>query len=39
MILSETTYDWYVSYVTLLCGDAIAIPTDKELPENELEKM
>ncbi len=39
MILSETTYDWYVSYVTLLCGDAIAIPTDKELPENELENI
>ena len=39
MILSETTYDWYESYVTLLCGDAIAIPTDKELPENELENV
>lgn len=39
MILSETTYDWYVAYVTLLCGDAIAIPTDKELPENELENV
>lgn len=39
MILSETTYDWYVSYVTLLCRDAIAIPTDKELPENELENV
>ncbi len=39
MILSETTYDWYVSYVTLLCGDAIAIPTDKELPDNELENV
>ena len=39
MILSETTYGWYVSYVTLLCGDAIAVPTDKELPENELENV
>ncbi len=39
MILSETTYDWYVSYVTLLCGDAIAIPTDRELPDNELENV
>ena len=39
MILSETRDDWYVSYVTLLCGDAIAIPTDKELPENELENV
>ena len=39
VVVSETTYDWYVSYVTLLCGDAIAIPTDKELPENELENV
>lgn len=39
LILSETTYSWYVSYVTLLCGDAIAVPTDKELPENELENV
>lgn len=39
LILSETTYAWYVSYITLLCGDAIAVPTDKELPENELENV
>ena len=34
LIISETTYHWYVSYMTLLCGDIIAVPTDKELPEN-----
>ncbi|MGN1270097.1 MAG: AMP-binding protein [Clostridia bacterium] len=39
LILSETTYAWYVSYATLLCSDAIAIPTDKELPNNELENI
>ena len=39
VILSETTYDWYVSYMTLLCGNGIAIPTDKELPDNELENV
>lgn len=39
LIISETTYHWYVSYMTLLCGDIIAVPTDKELPENELENV
>lgn len=39
MIISDTTYEWYVSYMALLCGAAIAVPTDKELPENELENL
>ncbi len=39
LILSETTYNWYVAYMTLLCGNGIAVPTDKELPDNELENV
>lgn len=39
MIIGETTYDWYVSYTALLCGAGIAVPTDKELPDNELENL
>lgn len=39
IIISETTYDWYVSYISLLCGAGIAVPCDKELPENELENL
>lgn len=39
LIISETTYEWYVSYMTMLCGKGIAIPTDKELPDNELENV
>lgn len=39
VIVSETTYDWYVSYMTMLCGAGIAVPTDKELPDNELENV
>lgn len=35
VIISETTYEWYVSYMALLCGGGIAVPMDKELPENE----
>ena len=36
-LISETTYDWYVSYAACLCGAGIAVPLDKELPENEFE--
>lgn len=39
LILGETTYEWYVSYTALLCGAGIAVPTDKELPDNELENI
>lgn len=39
LIISETTYHWYVAYMTMLCGNGIAIPTDKELPDNELENI
>ena len=37
VIGSETTYDWYVSYMAMLCGVGIVAPVDKELPDNELE--
>jgi len=36
VIIGQNTYYWYVSYMTLLCSDAIAVPVDKELPDNEL---
>lgn len=39
VIVSETTYDWYVSYMAMLCGAGIVVPTDKELPDNELENV
>lgn len=39
LVLGETTYEWYVSYMALLCGAGIAVPTDKELPDNELENV
>ncbi len=39
VIVSETTYDWYVSYMAMLCGVGIAVPVDKELPDNELENV
>ena len=35
VIISETTYEWYVSYMAMLVGVGIAVPMDKELPDNE----
>lgn len=39
MIVGETQYGWYVSYMAMLCGVGIAVPTDRELPVNELENI
>lgn len=36
IIIGENTYHWYVSYMALLCSNFIAVPVDKELPENEI---
>ena len=36
VIIGENTYHWYVSYMAMLCGSGIAVPVDKELPENEI---
>lgn len=39
VIIGENTYHWYISYMTMLCGAGIAVPVDKELPENEIENV
>ena len=39
VIIGETQYGWYMSYMAMLCGVGIAVPADKELPENELENV
>ncbi len=38
-ILSETRYEWYVSYLAILSGEAIVVPLDKEQPVAELTTM
>ena len=38
-IIGENTYNWYVSYMAMLCGVSIAVPVDKELPANEIENV
>ena len=39
IIIGENTYYWYVSYFSILCGVGIAVPVDKELPNNEIENV
>lgn len=39
VIIGENQYDWYVSYIATLIGAGIAVPVDKELPENEIENV
>ena len=39
VIIGENTYQWYVSYMAMLCSEGIAVPVDKELPANEIENV
>ena len=39
IIIGETQYGWYVSYMAMLCGVGIVSPIDRELPENEIENL
>ena len=39
IIIGETQYGWYISYMAMLLGVGIAVPVDRELPENELENV
>lgn len=39
VIIGEAQYDWYASYMSILCGVGIAVPIDKELPTNEIENL
>ena len=39
IIIGENQYGWYLSYMALLCGAGMAVPVDKELPQNEIENL
>lgn len=39
VIIGENQYGWYVSYMAVLIGAGLAVPVDKELPENEIENV
>ncbi|MDD4096829.1 MAG: AMP-binding protein [Oscillospiraceae bacterium] len=38
-ILSETRYEWYVTYLATTNGTGIVVPIDKELPANEIASL
>ncbi len=38
-ILSETKYEWYVSYMAITNGNGCVVPLDKELKSDDLEAM
>ena len=37
VVIGETRYQWYVTYMATICGAGIIVPLDKDLPVNELE--
>lgn len=38
-ILAETCYPWYVSYLSVVNGEAVVVPLDKELPPGEIRQL
>lgn len=39
IILAETRYEWYITYLATVCGLAVIVPMDKELPANEVASL
>lgn len=35
-IIGPTSYEWLLSYYTVLCGLGVVVPIDKELPDDEI---
>ncbi|MCL2086503.1 MAG: AMP-binding protein [Oscillospiraceae bacterium] len=35
-ILSENSYEWIVSYLAVTCGGGVAVPIDRDLPEEAI---
>lgn len=38
-ILGNSSYEWFLSYITILCGSCTALPLDKSLQPDELEEV
>lgn len=38
-IIGENSYEWLVSFFAITCGGNVAVPIDKELPENEIARL
>jgi len=38
-VIGENSYEWAVSYYSVVCGTGIVVPLDKELPANEIANL
>lgn len=38
-IIGENSYEWLVAFFAITCGGNVAVPIDKELPENEIARL
>lgn len=38
-VIGENSYEWAVSYFSVVCGAGLVVPIDKELPSNEIENL
>lgn len=38
-IIGENSYEWLVAFFAIACGGNVAVPIDKELPENEIARL
>lgn len=38
-IIGENSYEWLVSFFAITCSGNVAVPIDKELPENEIARL
>lgn len=39
VLIGENRYEWAVSYFAIVNGTGVAVPLDKELPENEIKSL
>lgn len=38
-VIGKNSYEWEISYLSIVCGTGIVVPLDKSLPENELKNL
>lgn len=38
-VIGENSYEWLVAFFAITCGGNVAVPIDKELPENEIARL
>ena len=38
-VIGKNSYEWEISYLSIVCGTGIVVPLDKSLPENELKSL